>query len=85
MFTYDDSPGISKSFWTRNDETIQFEESDGKVSQVSIDNPSLTITNVGPDDAGEYKLTAINAVGSSTSDVIILGIWIFFQTYHITF
>lgn len=74
VFTYDDSPEILKSFWTRNDETIQFEDSDGNLSQMSIDNPSVTISNVGPDDAGEYQLTAINAVGLCKSDVIILGI-----------
>lgn len=64
---YDDSPGFLECFWTKNDEKIH-------VDTTRTENPSLTITNVGPDDAGEYRLTAINAAGSSTSDVITLGI-----------
>lgn len=43
------------------------------------DNPSLTITNVGADDAGEYKVTAVNAVGSTTSEVIVLGILVIYM------
>lgn len=64
---YDDSPGFLECFWTKNDEKIH-------VDTTRTENPSLTITNVGPDDAGEYRLTAINAAGSSTSGVIALGI-----------
>lgn len=71
VFIYDDSPGILEIFWTRNDERVKYEESDGKLF---IDSPTLTIKNVSPDDAGEYQLTATNAVGSSSSDVIVLGI-----------
>lgn len=74
VFIYDDSPGILEIFWTRNDERVKYEESDGKLSKVYIDSPTLTIKNVSPDDAGEYQLTATNAVGSSSSDVIVLGI-----------
>lgn len=71
VFIYDDSPGILEIFWARNDERVKYEESDGKLF---IDSPTLTIKNVSPDDAGEYQLTATNAVGSSSSDVIVLGI-----------
>lgn len=74
VIIYDDSPEMHNSFWTRNGETIDFEKSDGKLSETSTDNTSLTITNVSPDDAGEYQLTALNAVGSCASEAIILGI-----------
>lgn len=65
---------MKNSFWTRNDKEIDFEKSGGRLSETRTENPSLTITNVGPDDAGEYRLTAINAVGSCTSEAIVLGI-----------
>lgn len=74
MYFYDDSPGILETFWTKNEKKIEPEKSGGKLSETSNDTPSLTIRNVSPDDAGEYRLTATNAVGSSTSDVIVLGI-----------
>lgn len=74
VIIYDDSPGVNTFFWTKNSETIDFEECDGKLLETRTDNPSLTITNVGPDDAGEYRLTAINDVGSCTSEAIVLGI-----------
>lgn len=74
IYFYDDLPGIFETFWTKNDKKINPEESGKVLSEMTTHNPSLTIRNVGPDDAGEYQLTAINDVGSSTSDVIILGI-----------
>lgn len=74
MIIYDDSPAIQDFFWTRNNITIDFEETDRKLSEKRTDNPLLTITNVSSDDAGEYRLTAINAVGSCTSEAIVLGI-----------
>lgn len=78
VYVYDDSPGILQTFWTKNDKSMNTRESKGKLSETRTDNLSLTITNVGPDDAGEYKLTAINAVGSTTSDAIVLGNLIFY-------
>lgn len=75
VIIYDDSPGVNTFFWTRNNKTIVFEECDGKLLERRTDNPSLTITNVGPDDDDdEYRLTAINDVGSCTSEAIVLGI-----------
>lgn len=60
----------------------------GKYSEVSIKNPSLTIFDVNQHDAGSYQLTATNAVGSTQSNAIVLGINISFhiyskQTYHV--
>lgn len=74
VITYDDSPEMQEFFWSKKKEGKDFEVIDTNLSEMMTDYPSLTITNVGPDDAGEYLLTAINAVGSSTSDAIILGI-----------
>lgn len=73
LYVYDDSPGILETFWTKNEKKINPEKSVRKLSEISNENPSLTIRNVSPDDAGEYRLTATNAVGSSTSEVIVLG------------
>lgn len=74
VITFYNSPGILETFWTKNDEKIQTEEGDGKLSEMNTDNLSLTIRNVSPDDAGNYQLTATNAVGSTKSEVIVLGI-----------
>lgn len=77
MYFFYDSPCILEIFWTKDNNKINIKEIGGKLSEISdTDNLSLVITNVSPDDAGEYKLTAINAVGSSTSDAIVLGILI---------
>lgn len=51
----------------------------GKYSEVSINNPSLTIFDVNQHDAGSYQLTATNAVGSTQSNAIVLGINISFM------
>lgn len=79
VYFFDNSPGILKTFWTKNDEKINTEKGGGKLSEMITDNPSLTITNVGADDAGEYKVTAVNAVGSTTSEVIVLGILVIYM------
>lgn len=74
MSLYDDSPDIQDVFWTKNGEKIDSKGSGGRLSDVTTDdNPSLTIREVCPYDAGHYRLTAVNAVGL-TSDEIVLGI-----------
>lgn len=73
---YDDSPDILEVFWTKNGEKIDTRGSGGRLLGVTISRPSLIIKNVNVDDAGNYQLTAVNAVGSTTSDVIVLGICI---------
>lgn len=85
VFVYDDSPGILDTFWTKNPEQIKTEENSGKLLEGNIDSPTLIIKNVSPDDDGEYQLTAKNAVGTSTSDVIVIGISVIhIVNYHQT-
>lgn len=79
---YDDSPDILEVFWTKNGEKIDSRGSGGRLSEVTIDNPSLIIRDVNVDDAGNYQLTAVNAVGSTTSNVITLGIYINIYIMH---
>lgn len=74
MFLYEGSPDILEVFWTRNSKRIDTQGSGGKFLEVTIENPSLTIRNVNSYDAGHYQLTATNAVGSTSSNIIVLGI-----------
>lgn len=62
-------------FWTVNGEKIDKQGMGGKYSTVSVDDPSLTIYNVNRYDAGSYKLTATNAVGTTISDAIEISIY----------
>ncbi|XP_052708658.1 uncharacterized protein LOC128183596 [Crassostrea angulata] len=73
VYLYDICHPISELFWTVNDKEIDKQGSGGKFSKVSVDSPCLTINNVTRYDAGSYKLTATNAVGSTVSDAIELN------------
>lgn len=73
VFVSDDSPGIQEVFWSKNGEKIDIQGSGGRLSGVTIDDPSLTIRNVSQEDAGKYQLTAINAVGPNDSAIISIG------------
>lgn len=85
MFVNDQFPKIHTVFWAKNGEKIATSEGGGKYSEVSVDHPSLTIINVNFHDIGSYQLTAINAVGSTVSDAIVLGsILIIFIIYIIS-
>lgn len=77
VFVYDGSPKIEEVYWKKNGEKIDTKESGGKLSTVTVDDPSLTITNMNPDDAGEYQLFAENTEGTTSSDIIIIGILIY--------
>lgn len=70
---YDGSPDILEVFWTKNGKKINPQKTCGKLSGATINDPSLIIREVCRDDAGCYQLTAMNAVGSTRSDKIILG------------
>lgn len=79
---YDNSPGILSVYWTKDGKKIDIKENGGRFSQVTVDEPSLNIKDVNLDDNGDYQLTANNAVGSTKSDVIKLGIIVYI--YDIT-
>lgn len=74
VFLYDKSPALEDLYWTKNERKLDIQGSGGKYSgEVSPEDPSLTINNVNEHDAGNYQLTAINSVGPTKSDVIVLG------------
>lgn len=88
VFLYEERPEIQTLFWSKNGQKLNSHAMRGKYSEVSINNPSLTIFDVNQHDAGSYQLTATNAVGSTQSNAIVLGINISFhiyskQTYHV--
>lgn len=74
IYVYDKSPEVHEVFWTKNREVLDIPGRRGKYTLKSIQEPSLTIHNVNYIDAGSYKLTAVNAVGATDSEVIELGI-----------
>lgn len=82
VFVYDGSPDILEVFWTKNEEKIDTQGSGGRLSTVTVDDPSLTIRDVSHIDAGEYKLIARNAVGTTSSDIIVLGILTYITKYY---
>lgn len=66
-------PAIQDVFWTKDGEKVDIQGSGGKYCEVGVDDPSLIIHNVNHRDIGSYQLLATNAVGSTRSDVIVLG------------
>lgn len=73
VFLYDESPALNDVYWTKNGMKIDIEQNNGKYSGMNINDPSLTINRVNHNDAGDYQLTAVNAVGETESEVIVLG------------
>lgn len=73
VFLYDESPALNDVYWTKNGMKIDIEKTNGKYSEMDINDPSLTINRVNHNDAGDYQLTAVNAVGEKESEVIVLG------------
>lgn len=72
-FLHEELHEIQTVFWTKNGKNLDTQWCRGKYSEVNIDDPSLTIFKVNQLDAGSYQLTAINAVGSTKSRHLILG------------
>lgn len=75
VFLSKNSPDIQNVFWSKNGEQIDIEGSGGRLTGVTIDDPSLTIRNVNQEDIGKYFLTAKNAIGKNNSDVISFGMF----------
>lgn len=73
MFPYENLSGTEEVFWTKNGERINTQESNEKYSGIRIDYPSLTIRKVNQQDAGSYQFTATNSMGTTKSDIIVLG------------
>lgn len=73
VFLFPDSPTIKDVYWTKDGKKIDIEKSGGRLS-FDTENRKLIIKHVSKEDAGNYKLTATNSVGSTTSDAIFLGI-----------
>lgn len=74
VFLYESAPAVQKVFWTKDEKKLDTRGSGGRYSEVSVENPSLTIFDINECDTGSYQLTAANVVGSTKSDVIHLGI-----------
>lgn len=75
VFVPEQRPEIETLFWSKNGQKLNSQGMKGKYSEVSINDPSLTIFEVNQHDAGSYQLTATNALGSTQSEAIVLGIF----------
>lgn len=71
VFLYEHHPVVHKVYWTKDGQEI---DRGGKYSKAETDDPSLIIFGLNKYDAGSYQLHATNAIGSTKSDIIILGI-----------
>ncbi|XP_062609206.1 uncharacterized protein LOC134270956 isoform X2 [Saccostrea cucullata] len=74
VFLYKQSPLLSEIAWKKDGSVIDIFGSGGKYTGGTLDEPSLTITNVNQSDAGNYQCKASNAVGSTIGNKIILGV-----------
>lgn len=81
VFLYDESPTLTDVYWTKDGIKLNIGGSGGKFLGVDVNNQSLIINNVNYNDAGDYKLIAINAVGETRSKGIVLGNILRFQVF----
>lgn len=76
VILYDESPSLNDVYWTKN-VVIEGKDVDKRISstkcEMDTNDLSLTITEVDKYDAGSYRLTAVNPVGESISESIVLG------------
>lgn len=72
------SPAVTAIQWLLNDININVSNSN-KYSGGSVATPSLTIHNIGSNDAGKYKCMATNPVGSTSKEIESLGEIIFYD------
>lgn len=64
-------PKVNDVYWTKNGEEINTQAERWTYSKWGVKCPSLIIHNVNHQDAGSYRLTATNAVGSDKSDIVL--------------
>lgn len=73
VFVYEESPALDNVYWTKDGKHIVIATNNGKYTGADKNDPSLTINSVNHNDAGDYQLIAVNAVGENRSKVIVLG------------
>lgn len=78
MFPSDKASVIGEVNWFKNGVKIDIQRRGGKYSKISTGNSSLKINNVNQQDAGSYQLIAVNSVGSTVSDTIIIGMYVMY-------
>lgn len=64
-------PLVHNFYWTKNGEVIDTQAKGWINFKWGDYSPSLIIHNVNRQDAGFYRLTATNAVGSDKSDIVL--------------
>lgn len=74
VFPFDECHATLDMVWIVKGDKIDKQGLGGKNSTVSVDDSSLTIHKFNKYDAGSYKLTATNAVGTTISDAIDISI-----------
>lgn len=66
----DGHPAVHSVYWSKNGEMIDIQARGRIHFKKSDKSPSLIIHNVNHQDAGSYRLTVTNAVGSDNSDIV---------------
>ena len=72
----DANPVISDLYWTRANRGVAIDtvKNPQKYSGGSTDSPRLTIFGADSSDTGQYTCVAVNAVGTTTSDVVFVSV-----------
>ena len=72
----DANPVISDLYWTRANSGVAIDTINNpqKYSGGSTGSPSLIIFGADSSDTGQYTCVAVNSVGTSTSDVVLVSV-----------
>lgn len=81
VFLYDESPTLTDVYWTKDGIKLNIGGRGEKYLGGDVNNQSLIINNVNYNDDGDYKLIAINPVGETRSNGIVLGNILRFQVF----
>ena len=74
LCAYDANPAATSVTWTKDGQTVDVINSDGKYTGGSVNVPSLTIISLGSDDGGVYVCTVENNQGQGIGSSITLTI-----------